>query len=160
MVLINGEGFGVEEITVRARHMQQIHYPSSSGFRLPQNQANADWRICRRKNWWDKREESEQAWKVSIEEIRANGYKLDIKNPKTVEDELGDPDELPAEYKMLLKEVAEIREVLKRKLMNALGGNDEWSCYFSGWRWKNKTGSAAWKRYGLVESKINVRIAG
>ena len=77
------------------------------------------------KNWWDKHEESEQAGKVSIEEIKANGYNLEIKNPKTVEDELGDPEELPNEYKMLLKEVAEIREALKRELMSALGGDDE-----------------------------------
>ena len=77
------------------------------------------------KNWWDKHEESEQACKVSIEEIKANGYNLEIKNPKTVEDELGDPEELPSEYKMLLKEVAEIREALKRELMSALGGDDE-----------------------------------
>jgi type I restriction enzyme M protein len=31
--------------------------------------------------WWDKREENEYAWKVSIDEIVANGYNLDFKNP-------------------------------------------------------------------------------
>ena len=77
------------------------------------------------KSWWDKREESEQAWKVSVDQIKQGGYNLDIKNPNTVEDELGDPDELLAEYKTLLKEVAETREALKRELMGALGGNNE-----------------------------------
>ena len=33
------------------------------------------------KAWWNNREENEFAWCVSIEEIKANGYNLDIKNP-------------------------------------------------------------------------------
>lgn len=72
------------------------------------------------KAWWENRVESEQAWKVSIEQIKANGYNLDIKNPNTVADELGDPEELLAEYKTLLASVAETREKLKRELMDAL----------------------------------------
>lgn len=39
------------------------------------------------KKWWKKRKESEQAWKVSIDTIIANGYNLDIKNPNTPEAE-------------------------------------------------------------------------
>ena len=72
------------------------------------------------KAWWENRVESEQAWKVSVEQIKANGYNLDIKNPNTVADELGDPEELLAEYKMLLASVAETREMLKQELMDAL----------------------------------------
>lgn len=37
------------------------------------------------KKWWKKRKENEQAWKVSIDTIIANGYTLDIKNPHTPE---------------------------------------------------------------------------
>jgi len=37
--------------------------------------------------WWDKREENEQAWKVSIEALAANGYNLDVKNPHVPESE-------------------------------------------------------------------------
>lgn len=33
------------------------------------------------KLWWNNREENEQAWKVDIETIKANGFNLDIKNP-------------------------------------------------------------------------------
>lgn len=33
------------------------------------------------KSWWVNREESDQAWQVNIETIKANGYNLDIKNP-------------------------------------------------------------------------------
>lgn len=73
------------------------------------------------KAWWESRQESEQAWKVPVEQIIANGYNLDIKNPNTVVDDHGDPDELLADYKKLLVSVAETREALKKELMAALG---------------------------------------
>lgn len=37
------------------------------------------------KIWWNERTENEQAWKVDIETIKANGYNLDIKNPHKAE---------------------------------------------------------------------------
>jgi type I restriction enzyme M protein len=79
------------------------------------------------KAWWGGmtragRQESEQSWKVSVEQIRANGYNLDIKNPNTVADDHGDPEELLAEYKKMLDNVAATREALRCELMNALGG--------------------------------------
>ncbi len=40
------------------------------------------------KEWWNNREENEQAWKVGIETIKANGYNLDIKNPHKEEEEV------------------------------------------------------------------------
>ena len=39
------------------------------------------------KQWWKNREANEQAWQVSIEVIKANGYNLDIKNPHRIEEE-------------------------------------------------------------------------
>ncbi|SHJ66674.1 type I restriction enzyme M protein [Malonomonas rubra DSM 5091] len=72
------------------------------------------------KAWWQNRVESEQAWKVSVEQIKVNGYNLDIKNPNTVEADHGDPEELLAEYKTLLASVSETREKLKQELMDAL----------------------------------------
>ncbi len=33
------------------------------------------------KAWWNNREETNHAWKVSFEILKANGYNLDIKNP-------------------------------------------------------------------------------
>ncbi len=39
------------------------------------------------KAWWNKREESEVAWKVPIETLQENGYNLDIQNPHTPEPE-------------------------------------------------------------------------
>lgn len=74
------------------------------------------------KKWWNKRKENEVTWKVSIKDIKASGYNLDIKNPNSVEDDLGDPDELLKQYKGLLKDVASVRGKLKKELMKALGG--------------------------------------
>ncbi|CBL45099.1 Type I restriction-modification system methyltransferase subunit [gamma proteobacterium HdN1] len=39
------------------------------------------------KQWWVKREESDQAWQVDIDSIKVNGYNLDIKNPHRTEEE-------------------------------------------------------------------------
>ena len=39
------------------------------------------------KDWWNNREESEQAWQVDIDTIKARGYNLDIKNPHRAEEE-------------------------------------------------------------------------
>jgi type I restriction enzyme M protein len=38
------------------------------------------------KRWWDNRTESDVAWKVHIETIKARNYDLDIKNPHKMED--------------------------------------------------------------------------
>jgi len=40
------------------------------------------------KEWWNNREESELAWKVSIDTIKERGWDLDIKNPHKEEDEI------------------------------------------------------------------------
>jgi len=39
------------------------------------------------KQWWNNREENDQAWKVDIKTIETNGYSLDIKNPHQPEEE-------------------------------------------------------------------------
>jgi len=39
------------------------------------------------KEWWNKREESEQAWQVDMKTIKGNSYNLDIKNPHRPEEE-------------------------------------------------------------------------
>jgi type I restriction enzyme M protein len=40
------------------------------------------------KKWWNKREESDICWKVSIDEIKKRNYDLDIKNPTKQEEEI------------------------------------------------------------------------
>jgi type I restriction enzyme M protein len=72
------------------------------------------------KAWWHNRAEHEHAWRVPIEQIRANGYNLDIKNPHQADADDADPEHLLASYRMLLAELAETREALKQELMAAL----------------------------------------
>lgn len=74
------------------------------------------------KAWWNKREENEFAWRVPIKDIEAGGYNLDIKNPHSPDNDLGDPDELLKQYQNLLKEAAGVRDQLKAELMKSLGG--------------------------------------
>jgi type I restriction enzyme M protein len=72
------------------------------------------------KKWWSKRKESEQSWKVPVKDIIASSYNLDIKNPNTVVEGLGDPDVLLKEFKALQAEVLAIQEKLKTELGKAL----------------------------------------
>ena len=80
-------------------------------------------------SWWGSaadgyasRKASEQAWPVSIDDIKARNYNLDIKNPHVGEQISHDPDELLAQYQRQLNEIAETRAALKRELAAALGG--------------------------------------
>ena len=70
--------------------------------------------------WWEKREENEVAWKISIDEIKARNYNLDFKNPHTVEKDHGDPAELLAKLEDSEKETAKLRDRLKAILAEAL----------------------------------------
>ena len=80
------------------------------------------------KKWWCKdtpagrarRQENEHAWKVPIEDIIANNYNLDIKNPNAEAAKHGDPDELLKEYKQLIADIATVRNALKAELSAAL----------------------------------------
>jgi type I restriction enzyme M protein len=76
------------------------------------------------KIWWSNREETEYAWKVDAEEIKANNYNLDIKNPNTPQEENGDPDKLLAEYQDLLASIAQARDNLRDELAKALEGRE------------------------------------
>ncbi len=74
------------------------------------------------KAWWHAREgnASEHAWKVSMDEIVARNYNLDIKNPHTEQESYGDPDELLADYQGQLAQAAELRARLKAELSAAI----------------------------------------
>ncbi|MEZ5440094.1 MAG: N-6 DNA methylase [Lysobacterales bacterium] len=72
--------------------------------------------------WWTDRRESEQAWRVDIEQIRARGYNLDIKNPNAPELTHEDPDALLERYHQARAAAAEIREQLRQALADALEG--------------------------------------
>lgn len=71
-------------------------------------------------DWWDKREENEVAWKVTINEIKARNYNLDFKNPHVVDEDHGDPAELLAKLEQSEAETAKLRDKLKAILKEAL----------------------------------------
>lgn len=72
------------------------------------------------REWWDDRKETEQAWKVTIDEIVERGYNLDIKNPNTPDEGPGDPDEWLARFQEASHRADEIREQLRSALSEAL----------------------------------------
>ena len=57
---------------------------------------------------------------MTAEEVKARGYNLDIKNPHTQEDNLGDPQELLAKLAETEAEVTALRDQLKAILTEAL----------------------------------------
>ena len=78
--------------------------------------------------WWGEeadgfaaRVENEQAWKVSIDDIIARNFNLDIKNPHVGEQISHDPDELLARYATEQAEIQQLRDQLKGILAAALG---------------------------------------
>src|ERR1017187_9051151 len=70
--------------------------------------------------WGANREPNEVAWKVTIEEIKARNYNLDIKNPHVIADNHGDPAELLAKLEQTEAEAAKLRDKLKGILEEAL----------------------------------------
>jgi len=76
------------------------------------------------KGWWNKREENDHAWKVSIEEIVKRNYNLDIKNPRTPVDVLESPEELLATYHGKQKEVKKVLEQIRSVITDALSHHD------------------------------------
>jgi len=76
-------------------------------------------------DWWGgpkrkARVVNEVAWKVTADEVKARGYNLDFKNPHTVADDHGDPEELLAKLNEAEREAAALRDQLKAILAEAL----------------------------------------
>lgn len=81
------------------------------------------------KAWWGSeadgfaaRVESERAWKVDIEDIKAANYDLDQKNPHTPDVISHDPDQLLRDYGRLQREAQTLRNQLKAFLSESLAG--------------------------------------
>jgi type I restriction enzyme M protein len=81
------------------------------------------------RQWWgkpdkngrySKRKETKQAWRVSIEDIKAGNYNLDLKNPHNADIGPGKVEDLLPEHEALLKQIAETRGKLKQELHHAL----------------------------------------
>lgn len=72
--------------------------------------------LDREKQWWNKREENEHAWRVSIDEIKERNYNLDIKNPHSEEEELLDPAITLQNYFESVEKVKEAKQQLVNEL--------------------------------------------
>lgn len=77
--------------------------------------------------WWGSetkgfktRVETEQAWKVSIDEIKARNFNLDIKNPHVGEQISHDPKVLLQKYAQQQQDISKLRDQLKSILAEAL----------------------------------------
>ena len=78
-------------------------------------------------DWWGEeadgftaRRETEQAWQVPVEQIKARNYNLDIKNPYAAEQQNHDPEKLLARYHQQQSEIQQLRDQLKEILAEAL----------------------------------------
>ena len=60
------------------------------------------------------------AWKVGLDDIKARNYNLDVKNPQTVADDHGDPEELLEKLNAAEQQTARLRDQLKAILAEAL----------------------------------------
>ena len=77
--------------------------------------------------WWGSevdgftsRKETEQTWKVSVDDIKARKYNLDIKNPHVGEQIVYDPNKLLKKYSKQQKEISKLRNQLKTILADVL----------------------------------------
>jgi len=82
-------------------------------------------------DWWGKEEDgfssrvqTEQAWKMSIEDIIARNYNLDIKNPHIGEQVSHDPEELLSDYQTQQQDIQGLRDQLKTILAEALASKN------------------------------------
>ncbi|NNH33859.1 N-6 DNA methylase, partial [Rhizobium sp. SEMIA 4085] len=76
-------------------------------------------------DWWGGkerkgREEGPQAWRVSLEDVKARGYNLDFKNPHTVAHDHDDPEALLEDLVTVETNAARLRDRLKSILAEAL----------------------------------------
>ncbi len=83
-------------------------------------------------NWWGSesdgfsaRVENEQAWKVSLAELKARNYNLDCKNPHVGEQITHDPEVLLAQYHTMQQDIASLRDQLKSILGEALASSTQ-----------------------------------
>jgi type I restriction enzyme M protein len=79
------------------------------------------------KQWWgnevdhfEARKECEYSWRVSLQDLRARNYNLDVKNPHIDNEIALDPKELLGQYMKLQGEISGIRNELKTILNDAL----------------------------------------
>ena len=96
-------------------------YNKTKPMRFEEFETDIEWWGCEA-DGFSSRIETEQAWRVSLEDIKARNYNLDIKNPNTPEAESHDPETLLAQYQSQQHEIQNLRDQLKGILSAALSG--------------------------------------
>jgi len=97
------------------------NYNKTKPMKFEEFQTEIDW-------WGDEadgfaaRVETEQAWKVSIDDIIERNFNLDIKNPHVGEVITHDPEELLTDYASQQADIQVLRDQLKTILNDALAG--------------------------------------
>ncbi len=96
-------------------------YNKTKPMRFEEFQSEIDW-WGDEKDGFKKRQSTEHAWLVDIEQIIKRNYNLDIKNPHVGEEVIHDPEVLLADYQQQQTEIQNLREHLKTLLSDALKG--------------------------------------
>lgn len=102
-------------------------YNKGKPIRIEEFEAEREWWGSEDNGFAD-RVETEQAWRVSIDQIKADNFNLDVKNPHDADTGPGNVDELLPTYEALLAQIEETRAVLKKEFHQALtatSGSDE-----------------------------------
>ncbi|EAO8387674.1 N-6 DNA methylase [Salmonella enterica subsp. enterica serovar Thompson] len=99
------------------------NYSKTKPMKFDEFQAEIDW-WGNEADGFASRVENEQAWKVSIDEVIARNFNLDIKNPHQAETVSHDPDELLAQYAKQQEEIQTLRHQLRDILGAALSGKE------------------------------------
>jgi type I restriction enzyme M protein len=98
-----------------------VSYNKTKPMRFEEFQTEIDW-WGSEEDGFASRVETEQAWKVSIEDIVSRNYNLDISNPHVGEQVSHDPEELLAQYTDQQGQIQGLRDQLKSILESALSG--------------------------------------
>jgi len=96
-----------------------VSYNKTRPMRFEEFQPEIDW-WGDEKDGFKARKENKHAWRVSIDQMRAGNFNLDVKNPHVTHTGPGDVDHLLPEYEKLLGQIGETRAKLKQELHAAL----------------------------------------
>ena len=99
--------------------MPIIYNHKGKSIRIEEFEADRAW-LGEEQDGFKSRVENEQAWRVSVDIIKADNFNLDLKNPHSPDTGPGDLDHPLPEYEKPLAQIAETRAQLKAQLMEAL----------------------------------------
>ena len=100
-----------------------VSYNKTKPMRFEEFQTEIDW-WGSEEDGFQSRVETEQAWKVSFEDLFSRDFNLDIKNPNIAEQVSHDPNDLLDQYNDQQKQIQSLRDQLKLILQEALSGEE------------------------------------